>query len=276
MGFFSGIVDTVKGALGGSGGALGALNPLGVIGTAGALGGDLMAYQGQKETNEQNAQLAREQMAFQERMANSAMDFNREMVDQAHRYQTDMSNTAYSRAMDDMRESGLNPILAYSQGGASTPIGQTMPGVAAVGQTAQMMNPAGVFSGTANRIADFASTAMDVPVKQMDAKHKAELAHRTYEETRKVWHDANLSAAQYEKVWKEVDKLDTEIRQIQAQTGLTEATTAGVSADNVQKEIVADFLNSAEFFAAAKYIGISPSALGAIIRGVFLSQGRRR
>lgn len=50
-------------------------------------------------------------------------------------FQEEMSNTSYQRAMEDLRLAGLNPMLAFSQGGASVPTGAmaqfSNPGLAA-------------------------------------------------------------------------------------------------------------------------------------------------
>lgn len=86
----------------------------GVFGSLTGAASAAAAYKGQKETNEANLQLARENRDWEERM----------------------SNTEVRRRMDDLKAAGLNPMLAYG-GSASTPNVQAPQMESALGAAAE-------------------------------------------------------------------------------------------------------------------------------------------
>lgn len=67
--------------------------------------------------------------------ATSAQNFSAAEAEKNREYQTEMSNTAYQRATADMEKAGINPLLAFQQGGASTPSGAQGSGYQAQAQT---------------------------------------------------------------------------------------------------------------------------------------------
>ena len=96
------------------GAGLGALvgNPMAGAGIGASLFSSDSVAEAMRDANQKNVEMAREQQSFSAGQALKEMDF-----------QERMSNTAYQRSVDDMKKAGINPLMAVSNGGASTPGG---------------------------------------------------------------------------------------------------------------------------------------------------------
>lgn len=208
-----------------------------IIGPVMDLVGGGMASSAQKQANKQNVKLQQEQMAWQERLA----------------------NTEWQRGVADMKAAGLNPMLAYSQGGASSP-----------SHSAATVNPE---DALAKSVSSAGSKAMQAMTLQQQAANieltKAQTAKTTAEIPGVTTTSANAPAlqaaqlanirAEYRKILEQEDLTRWQREQLEqllpgmidqqaAQLGLTKAHTTSAKAEGKLKE--AD-IPSAE--AAAKF-----------------------
>jgi len=82
------------------------------IGAIGAIGSGFLDAFGQHSANQANRDIANATNAANINIAREQMKF-----------QENMSSTSWQRGVEDMRKAGINPMLAVSQGGASSPAG---------------------------------------------------------------------------------------------------------------------------------------------------------
>lgn len=221
------------------------------------------ALRGAKDTN--SAQDERQQQS---------QEFNAHEAQLNRDFQERLSNSAYQRAMTDMKTAGLNPILAYNQGGASTPVGnsatspQPAPVInkaAAAGdaaartmssavQVAQLEN---VNANTDKAKAEASYTRTQEEVARADFKDpqdvgpgqgKTYTAERTRQEAQAKAHEVNWILSRDQLSISEKALVDQNIKNARLTGEKIKADTGNVAADTVLKQAAAAEAKSSEAF----------------------------
>lgn len=163
---------------------------------AGNVVGGLLGKDGAEDQNHANAKQAQLNRDFQERM----------------------SNTSYQRGMKDMKKAGLNPMLAFMKGGASTPSGAQ----------AEMVNEMAPLAEGVKQTPAVAAQINNLNASSAKAEAEAALAKAQAKETeaRTPTHASTISVNE-----QQIEKMKEEVYEIASRTDLNRTQAAKLSAE---------------------------------------------
>lgn len=161
-----------------------------IIGALGSVLGGLFGRSGQSSANAANLKIAREQMAFQERM----------------------SNTEHQRGIADLKAAGLNPILAAMKGGASTPPGASAHMENEEAPVANALHSAGQIAAQMKLIkAQTRKTDAEAAIVESTIPHSAANAFIAND---KLSSEAEIAHQQLNSIIKDVEIKDLSVQQL--------------------------------------------------------------
>jgi len=152
--------------------------------------------------------------------ANSA---SRSAVKQQQQFQSSMSNTSYQRAVSDMSAAGLNPMLAYQQGGASTPSGASY---------TPQNEGAAALQGASSAAA---ASNMEQQNELLKAQTEKTIAEKAFVQAQTLGSTASAgyTVTQTEKLKQDMQKFEDELRLLRSQAD-TAHYGAGIRLDDAE------------------------------------------
>lgn len=233
-------------------------------------------------------------------MADHAMNFTRDQSDKSMAFQERMSSSAWQRGTADMMAAGINPMLSFMKGGASSP-----GGASGQGTMGSASNPGEAYMGgmqSASQIQKQRQETANLKAEEQNIRNQARIQDATVdnlkEQTAQIARQQHLTEAQTDQVkqvienlkreWQNLGTKGVQMEEETVQTLLDQALTREQIKD-VRVRMTLNMLDVPEALAKAKEMQgnlgkVKPyvSALGGLVhsaaeaRNAFRPNYRRR